>query len=321
MISFIIIGRNEGWKLSKCIESVFDMIKANNLKAFEIIYVDSDSKDDSIVRAKRFEEVRIIKIAGQINAAVARNVGANHAKGDVFFFIDGDMEIIPSFLSLVYDEESGLKQEFISGQFIDYEYDYNGNLLNKHSLQNKNQSDKKEFTVGGLFIIASKAWYSIGGMKNKLRRSQDIDLAIRLASKGIFLLRKKELLAIHHTIPYNDLRRSWQMLLNGSEFYRATLLRDNFSIKYQWILFFRENYSSIFLSLNFIILLIVALPFYMLIPYFLLILARAFKPNSKSTYLKSGNKLLYFLVRDISTWYAFLFFWPSSKKVFTIQEI
>jgi glycosyltransferase involved in cell wall biosynthesis len=321
MISFIIIGRNEGWKLSKCIESVFDMIKANNLKAFEIIYVDSDSNDDSIVRAKRFEEIRIIKIAGQINAAVARNVGANHAKGDVFFFIDGDMEIIPSFLPLIYDEESGLQQDFISGQFIDYEYDYSGKLIKKHSLRNKNKSDKKEFTVGGLFLLSAKVWYSVGGMKNKYRRSQDIDLAIRLAGNGISLLRKKELLAIHHTIPYNDLRRSWQMLLNGSELYRAVLLRDNFSIKYQWILFFRENYSSIFLFLNLIILLIVALPIYMLIPYFLLIFARAFKPNSKSTYLKSANKFLYFLARDISTWYALFFFWPSSKKVFAIHNI
>ena len=104
MISFIVIGRNEGWKLTKCFESIYDTINYNKLINYEIIYVDSASTDDSIDRAKNFNEVKIYIITGKFNAAIARNIGAKEAKGDVFFFIDGDMEILPDFLPLVYNE-------------------------------------------------------------------------------------------------------------------------------------------------------------------------------------------------------------------------
>ena len=52
MISFIVIGRNEGWKLTKCFESIYDTINYNKLINYEIIYVDSASTDDSIDRQK-----------------------------------------------------------------------------------------------------------------------------------------------------------------------------------------------------------------------------------------------------------------------------
>ncbi len=57
-ISFIIIGRNEGWKLTKCLESVMRAIKFNRLSNYEVFYVDSKSTDDSIHRAKRFKTQR-----------------------------------------------------------------------------------------------------------------------------------------------------------------------------------------------------------------------------------------------------------------------
>ena len=86
MISFIIIGRNEGWKLTKCLQSVFDTISFNNIDKYEVIYGDSKSEDDSIDRVKRFSNVSIISLTGEINAAIARNVGVNHSKGSVLFY-------------------------------------------------------------------------------------------------------------------------------------------------------------------------------------------------------------------------------------------
>ena len=71
MISFIIIGRNEGWKLSKCFESVFKTIKQNKLEKYEVIYVDSDSTDDSIKRAQSNNCIKTFKITSKPNAAIA----------------------------------------------------------------------------------------------------------------------------------------------------------------------------------------------------------------------------------------------------------
>jgi len=133
MISFIIIGKNEGWKLTKCLESVFKTIKQSNITLYEVIYVDSNSKDDSIGRANAFVRVRIYQITGICNAAIARNIGARESRGDVLFFIDGDMEIMHDFLPLVYDSSSELKYNFVSGNLLNINYDYYGNIVSKQN--------------------------------------------------------------------------------------------------------------------------------------------------------------------------------------------
>ena len=309
MISFIVIGRNESWKLSKCLESVAATIKQNQLKNYEIIYVDSNSTDDSIDRANKFEEIKIFKITGKYNAAIARNIGAKESSGDILFFIDGDMEIQGDFLPLVYNEGKGLLYDFVSGQFINYNYDYEHRLLSK-SENLKMETDTIEFTTGGLFLIKKDLWQRVSGMKNKLRINEDIDLAIRLAGIGVFLIRKKELLAIHHTISYHDTRRTWAMLFNGSLFYRSVLMRDNILNSYQWKLFIRENYSSILLLSVAVLYFIIKLPM-LLILYLIAIFIRVAKKNI--SILQKLNLFIFFFFRDIGTWLALLLFWPSNK--------
>ena len=101
-ISFIVIGRNEGWKLTRCLKSIIELIKHNNLSSYEIIYVDSNSTDDSIRVAMSFNDINVFRISGIFNAAIARNIGARESTGDVLFFIDGDMELNKEFLPSVY---------------------------------------------------------------------------------------------------------------------------------------------------------------------------------------------------------------------------
>jgi glycosyltransferase involved in cell wall biosynthesis len=107
MISFIV-----------CIQSILRTVASNAIQNHEIIYVDSDSSDNSIEEVKQFENVKIIKLTGEVNAAIARNIGASEAKGEVLFFIDGDMEIKESFLSLIYSVEDGLYRDFVSGNWM-----------------------------------------------------------------------------------------------------------------------------------------------------------------------------------------------------------
>ena len=49
MISVVVIGRNEGERLSRCMERIH---AALGVLAHEIVYVDSRSTDDSVARAK-----------------------------------------------------------------------------------------------------------------------------------------------------------------------------------------------------------------------------------------------------------------------------
>lgn len=312
MISFIVIGRNEGWKLSRCLESICNTIKYNKLINFEIFYVDSNSSDDSLERAKKFENIKIIKITGNYNAAIARNIGANESNGKVLFFIDGDMEINKINFSLLYTDKKGLKYNFCSGNFINYFYSVSGEFLSE-SLQFQTNENKIDYIVGGLFLIKKSLWTELGGMTSYLERSQDYDFAFRLANNGCFLKRIKEPIAIHHTVSYLSFNRRLELFKKGSQFYRVVILRNNFFNKYQWNNFIRNNYTF-FLLLMLLFFSITLNNLNILFLYLFVILLRSIKRNNFSLSRILIDFPLIFIY-EILIIFSFLFFWPKVKSL------
>lgn len=147
MISFIVIGRNEEKNIKLCLTSIFNTIKFNNFKKYEVIYVDSNSSDCTIKIVKQFEDVKIIKIINIYNAAIARNLGANNTKGDLFFYIDGDMELNPKFLSYVYNNHRGLIDDFVTGSVIDVYLEKDLPFKNVKKVLR----DEDSYAFGGIF--------------------------------------------------------------------------------------------------------------------------------------------------------------------------
>jgi len=312
MISFIIIGRNEGWKLTKCLKSVFNTITFNKLENYEVIFIDSNSQDDSINRAKIFSEVRIYKLIEDYNAAIARNLGAQKSNGELFFFIDADMEIMPNFLRLVYDENHGLYSNFISGRLINYYYNSDAQLVSQ-DIYNKSNNDRIESTTGGLFLITRDNWNLIEGMRNVFNKSQDIDLALRLAKRNIFLTRKKEIAAIHHTIPYKGNLRIWKDFINKNHLYaRSLLYRKNILNFYMYKRLVRNDYTLIILFL----LTIISLVFKDLILmnlYFFVLLIRTLNIKKKESSTNILSLIIFYMLRDVTTFIGFFIFFPKTK--------
>jgi glycosyltransferase involved in cell wall biosynthesis len=305
MISFIVIGRNEGWKLTKCLESVFQTIKRNSFVKYEVIYVDSKSSDDSLKRAQKFLELRIFQLTGDTNAAIGRNVGAKEAQGDILYFIDADMELIPEFLPLVYSDENGLIQDFVSGNWVNYFYNQKGDFISKENYQNTKQ-DSIESVTGGLFLIKRKIWEKPGGMNPVFKKSQDIDLGLRLAKNGTFLHRKKEIAAKHNTIAYLDKNRMWRDLFSFNHLYgRSLLYRRHLFNKHMYYRLIRNDYTLLLLLIGAI--LFVAFTYYNLI-FLLYLLAVLFRGKIKLT------RFLYLIIRDLSVLLGFFFFWPKKEK-------
>lgn len=87
-ISVVVIGRNEGQRLVRCFESLMAVdYPADKL---ELIYVDSQSSDDSCKVAAGFG-ARVIRItSGPLSAARGRNLGWRAACGELVHFVDGD---------------------------------------------------------------------------------------------------------------------------------------------------------------------------------------------------------------------------------------
>lgn len=90
-ISVVVIGRNEGQRLVRCLESI--RAAAYPEGKLEIIYVDSDSTDDSCrIAAERGAKVITIHPTRPC-AAAGRNAGATAANHEFVHFFDGDTVI------------------------------------------------------------------------------------------------------------------------------------------------------------------------------------------------------------------------------------
>lgn len=93
-VSVVIIGRNEGPRLMRCLASV-----ACSGYRHELIYVDSASSDASVANA-RAAGAQVIELnAKRPSAALARNAGWQAAQGEFILFLDGDTILHPDFLT------------------------------------------------------------------------------------------------------------------------------------------------------------------------------------------------------------------------------
>jgi GT2 family glycosyltransferase len=96
-IGVVVIGRNEGERLRRCLDSVRDMTN-------RVIYVDSGSSDDSVAMARALGVAVVeLDMRTPFTAARARNEGFNELLAAVpslkyVFFVDGDCEVAVGWL-------------------------------------------------------------------------------------------------------------------------------------------------------------------------------------------------------------------------------
>ena len=95
VVSVVVIGRNEGARLLRCLESV-RQARSPEVR-FETIYVDSASIDDSVTAAGLAGAKVIHLDAARPSAALARNAGWQAATGEFILFLDGDTVLHPDF--------------------------------------------------------------------------------------------------------------------------------------------------------------------------------------------------------------------------------
>jgi len=94
-LSVIVIGRNEGPRLARCLESIARMDRTG--LQVDVIYVDSDSKDDS-VRIAREHGARVVELHPvRPTAAIGRNAGWHESQAEFVLFLDGDTILDPKF--------------------------------------------------------------------------------------------------------------------------------------------------------------------------------------------------------------------------------
>ena len=191
MISVVISGYNNLGNVKRLLESLYRQL---DFRSDEVIVVDdfSDKCDMSSLK-KDFTEVKVIRLKQNMGAAGARNAGAEHASGEIIFFLDADMELCQNTLNEVRKTMSDPKAAACVGTvhhiplnrgiFQDY-----WALLKTyfHSLPDSYSSTFYPM-VGA---IQRDVFDDVGGFDSKIRGAsvEDYEFSMRLAEKGYKVL-------------------------------------------------------------------------------------------------------------------------------------
>lgn len=117
MLSIIIPTLNEG----KNLRILFERIKRLDLKDYEIIIADSNSKDNTIAVAKDFAKKMPIKIVQTGNLDLSNSVkkALSIAKGNIIAVMDADLqhppELLPKMLKEIKNKDIVIASRFVEG--------------------------------------------------------------------------------------------------------------------------------------------------------------------------------------------------------------
>ena len=120
-LSFVIPARDEEESVERLYFEILSSLKSIS-KSFEIIFVDDGSTDKTYAKLKKLrrkdKRVKLIRLRGNFGKSVALQVGFDHARKDIIFTLDADLQDnpkeIPNFLKKIeqgYDLVSGWKKE------------------------------------------------------------------------------------------------------------------------------------------------------------------------------------------------------------------
>lgn len=182
-IGVVVIGRNEGERLRRCLASVSGNVAA-------LVYVDSASTDGSVSMARN-HGVKVVELDMSLpfSAARARNAGFQ-ALVDQFpqvafvQFIDGDCELFPGWMSAARDAllcrealaavAGRLQERFPTRSIYNRLAEFEWNIQGYGDVS----------SVGGIFMVRRAAFEVVGGFDPTIPAGEEPELCQRLRNVG-----------------------------------------------------------------------------------------------------------------------------------------
>ena len=211
MISVIVPAFNVGRTIGACLDALLQQTAPR--ESYEIIVVDDGSTDTT----RQVAESRSVRVLAQSNrgAAAARNLGAQHACGDILLFIDADSvpdarwieAMVAPFADASIAGASGEKktrQTNLVARFTQFEYDFKYDRMVAHT--------SIDFIDSSTAAYRREVFLANGGFDTTLMEAEDTDLSYRLAERGCRMVLVRDAI-VYHTHPeslFEFLRRKYR---------------------------------------------------------------------------------------------------------------
>lgn len=99
-VSIVIVNYNTYNLTQACIESIYKRTKGVD---FEVIVVENDSKDDSVIKFRNDSRISLIESNKNLGFGRANNLGVKKAKGRYVFFLNSDTILLNNAVKLMAD--------------------------------------------------------------------------------------------------------------------------------------------------------------------------------------------------------------------------
>jgi glycosyltransferase involved in cell wall biosynthesis len=194
-LGVVVIGRNEGERLRRCLASVLPVVPAT-------VYVDSGSNDGSNQMAVEMgAEVVDLDISRPFTAARARNEGLRrillqHPDVDFVQFVDGDCEVVPGWL----EAASKFLEEHPSHAVVcgrRRERYPERSVYNWLCDEEWNTPIGDAFSCGGDAMMRTTALQAVGGYRDSLIAGEEPELCVRLRQEGWRVHRLDQEMTLH----------------------------------------------------------------------------------------------------------------------------
>ena len=200
-IGAVIIGRNEGQRLVRCLNSVRNHVES-------VVYVDSGSSDGSTDTAKSLgATVLALDLREPFTAARARNAGLqfflqSHPSIDHIFFIDGDCEVHDSWIDIA-------RSFLVSHPDVAVVWGRRRERFPERSIYNMlcdiewaSSPIGETKACGGDAVIRVAVLKEVNGYRDDLICGEEPELCVRIRQKGWRIWRLDEEMTIHDAAMY-----------------------------------------------------------------------------------------------------------------------
>lgn len=160
-------------------------------KDFEVIIVDGRSNDQTVKKAKDFEDKLKLRIiySKKRNLCFQRNLGAKKSLGNYLVFMDADIRIYKNYLSVLKETINKNSYLFLTT----YQLPDTNDQIDVFLSQMANYGLEilkiinKQMAPGYNFVIYKDIFIKISGFNEKTTISEDHELSIRLQKSGVKL--------------------------------------------------------------------------------------------------------------------------------------